>query len=260
MSTIKWRYAIKSVNVVQNITNKASTMNESEFLKQYDKSMFDQPIYSVDNVVFTAADDELQVLLVQRAEHPFKEYWGLPGGFVDLNKDATLNDTALRKIQEKAGITPDYIEQLETIGSKNRDPRDWSITTVFAALIAKQRCTPTDRNVSSANWFSVAKLNDMVLAFDHLDIIQRALTRLKNRATYSLVPCALLGEAFTLAELQRVHELILGKRLEAKAFRRRVENSEQFEETGDMTSGRGRPAAYYRLKPGAMAFEFVRSV
>ncbi|RMA82693.1 NUDIX hydrolase [Umboniibacter marinipuniceus] len=235
-------------------------MNEREFLKQYDKTAFDQPIFSVDNVVFTVANGGLEVLLVQRAEHPFKGHWGLPGGFVDLQKDLTLDDTALRKIREKAGVEPDYIEQLETLGSSQRDPRDWSITTVFTALISKQRCVPTDENVSSANWFPVTTLSELQLAFDHLEIIERALKRLKNRATYSLVPCALLGETFTLAELQHVHELILGKKLEAKAFRRRVENSEQFEETGGMTSGRGRPAAYYRLRPGAMGFEFVRSV
>jgi ADP-ribose pyrophosphatase YjhB (NUDIX family) len=237
-------------------------MNEREFLKQYDKSAFEQPMFSVDNVVLTLGKGGLEVLLVKRGEHPFKDCWGLPGGFVDLDKDQSIESTALRKIKEKTGVEPDYIEQLETIGNATRDPRDWSITTVFTALIAKQRCTPTDENVVLANWFAVSELSAMTLAFDHTKIIQRALKRLRDRATYSLVPCALLGEKFTLSELQKVHELILGKKLEAKVFRRRVENSGQFEETGEMTSGRGRPAAYYRLRSGtdAFNFEFIRTV
>jgi len=79
-------------------------MNEADYLKIYDKTEFDSPILTVDSVLFTCHEDTLKVLLVKRANHPDKGAWGLPGGFVDLKEDKSIQDTAIRKLQEKTGI------------------------------------------------------------------------------------------------------------------------------------------------------------
>jgi ADP-ribose pyrophosphatase YjhB (NUDIX family) len=235
-------------------------MNESEYLKNYDKTEFESPIFSVDSVLFTCHEDALKVLLVQRSNHPFKGYWGLPGGFVDLKKDKTIEDTAIRKLKEKTGITPPYIEQLISVGNSKRDKRGWSVTVCYTALIAYEDCSVHIGSVSDANWFSLEDTLNMKLAFDHKLLIQEAHERLRNKALYSIVPGYILPEKFTLPELQRVHEIILGKDIQKKSFRRRIEQAELLLETGEKQASGKRQAALYKMKEESRAYTFLRNL
>ncbi|HEY5996187.1 MAG TPA: NUDIX domain-containing protein, partial [Candidatus Deferrimicrobiaceae bacterium] len=100
-----------------------------------------RPYCLVDVVIFTILDDRLQVLLVQRPDRPddpFPSAWALPGGFIHVERDATLEDAARRKLLEKTGIASGYLEQLGSFGSRDRDPRGWSVTTVYFALISSE--------------------------------------------------------------------------------------------------------------------------
>ncbi|MFZ1389329.1 MAG: NUDIX domain-containing protein [Thiolinea sp.] len=235
--------------------------DEASFLAHYNARDFAAPLMTVDPVLFTYHEAALKVLLVERSNHPERGLWGLPGGFVDMASDKTLEDTARRKLQEKTGITPPYLEQLYTCGSATRDKRGWSVTVAYTALMAYQECAAHIETVSDAKWWEFEALNEMPLAFDHREIIQTARERLRQKALYSIVPAYALPEKFTLPELQHLHEVLLGKALQKKSFRRRIEEAELLVDTGEKRSeGNGRPAGLYRMKEAAGRYMFVRNL
>jgi len=126
-------------------------MNEKAFLATYDSKQFDIPLLSVDAVLFTYHNNALKVLLVERANHPDMGKWALPGGFVDILQDASLDDTVNRKLAEKTGVKPPYIEQLNSVGNNARDKRGWSVTICYSALIAHQICEAKINSVFKKN-------------------------------------------------------------------------------------------------------------
>ena len=191
---------------------------EKEFLASYNQADYDSPLLSVDTVLFTYHESVLKVLLVERSNHPDIGKWGLPGGFVDLKGDGCIEDTACRKVREKTGVEPPYLEQLHTVGNGRRDKRGWSVTVCYTALIAHQDCGSHIDTVADAQWVRLTEISSLDLAFDHLEIIESARERLKQKALYSLVPAYALPEKFTLPELQHLHELLIGKPLEKKIF------------------------------------------
>ncbi len=229
---------------------------QDEFLQSYDANRFVRPNSSVDVVIFTVINGTLQVLLVQRPQHPFKDCWALVGGFVDTAQDSMLEDTAKRKLVAKTGVQTPYLEQYATIGNNTRDPRGWSITTVYFALL------PPQHTLQSAAWFPITDNAVAVpLAFDHAILLAGCLARLRQKVLYTALPVHLMGETFTLSDLQKVYELIVGKPLEAKSFRRRLLGADILCAT-DATrhEGGGRPAQLYRLKPDHTTHFFVRTL
>ncbi|WP_099125092.1 NUDIX domain-containing protein [Xenorhabdus stockiae] len=235
-------------------------MNESEYLSHYDRKDYLSPLLSVDAVLFTYHDEALKVLLVERANHPDKGMWGLPGGFVDEDKDGTLEETILRKLKEKTGVTPPYIEQLCTVGNNQRDKRGWSVTVCYTALIAYQSCEHHIDAVESVKWVPIDEIETMQLAFDHTQLYQQARERLQQKSLYSIVPGFALPEVFTLTELQHVHEVLIGKTLQKKSFRRRLEQADLLIDTGKKRHERGRPANLYRLKAESADYRFIRNL
>lgn len=234
---------------------------ESEFLKHYDPSVFARPSSSVDNVIFTVVDDCLQVLLVKRSHHPFQGKWSLVGGFVDLENDRNLEATAKRKLAEKTGVKTPYLEQFYTYGGKDRDPRCWSITTVYFALISANgiKLTPGP-GASEIKWAPIK--NGTVkesLAFDHKKIVKECCQRLRSKVLYTTLPVHLMPNEFSLNELQSVYEVILGVRIEPKSFRRRILKSEVVVETGKFKETGRRPAKLYKRKKLNETYFFVRN-
>lgn len=235
--------------------------SESEYLADYDASRYPSPIVTVDSVLFTLSQQQLCVLLVQRANHPQKGWWGLPGGFIDMQHDASTRATALRKLQEKTGVVPPWLEQLETFSGPNRDPRGWSLTTAWYALIAQESCQPRSGDVSDAEWLPVeAAMQRRDIAFDHQAIIASALKRLRQKTLYTLLPVFCLPESFTLTQLQEATEAILGRPVQRKSLIRRFDSSEMFEETGDSVATGARKAKLYRRKENADVRNFTRNL
>ncbi|HGN1707404.1 TPA: NUDIX domain-containing protein [Providencia rettgeri] len=235
-------------------------MNEKEFLAGYNRKEYLSPLLTVDAVLFTYHENTLKVLLVERANFPEKGKWGLPGGFVDELNDHTLEQTVLRKLQEKTGVTPPYVEQLCTVGNHQRDPRGWSVTVCYTALIAYQSCETHIESVDSVKWVSIDEMNNLSLAFDHFQLYQQARERLKQKSLYSIVPGFALPDVFTLSELQHVHEVLIGKPLQNKSFRRRLEQANLLIDTGQKRHERGRPANLYRLKSQSADYRFIRNL
>ena len=239
-----------------------NAITEKEFLTNYNIHDFDIPLTSVDMAIFTIKDESLQVLLVKRAQHPALGKWALPGGFIDLNKDKTLDDTARRKLAEKTGVDTPYLEQVASFGSANRDPRGWSVTVAYFALISSEEVTlEADKSSDEVTWVPVHKVNkEFKLAFDHQDILKQCYERLQGKVQYTSLPVNLLPDAFTLTDLQNTFELILEKDVEKKSFRRRILDADILEETGEMRTGSNRPAKLYRVKKGSESHYFNRNL
>ena len=220
-------------------------MNEKEFLQNYNIHDYDVPLCSVDMAIFSLIEGELNVLLVYREDHPCKDLWALPGGFIDLNADTSTEAAAHRKLKEKTGLSSGYLEQVETIGSSKRDPRGWSLTVLYFALVDITRVTLSDVGKKSM-WMPISNLVNEKLAFDHSLLIEKGIERLRSKATYTALPIELMPNEFTLTELQQVFEMILDRKLQAKAFRHRVLTAKMVEETGNSKISGKRPAKLYR--------------
>lgn len=222
---------------------------------------FPRPLATVDIVIFAIRADALQVLLVQRGSgpgEPFPQSLALPGGFVDIDKDRDLEACAARKLKDKTGVASPYLEQLGSWGSATRDPRGWSATHAYFALMpALAAGAPLS---ADAQWFPVqgdgVKLR---LAFDHDAILQAAVQRLRNKVEYTSLPAYLMPGEFTLPDLQRVYEIVLDRALEKSAFRTRMLSADLIEPVAKMRRGPNRPAQLYRLKKAKGPVYFART-
>lgn len=206
---------------------------------------------TVDIVIFTLREDCLQVLLIQRLESPFAGMWALPGGFVRINE--SLEAAAERELFEETGVERVYLEQLYTYGAPGRDPRGRVVTVAYFALIPSDALVRSEggSDAGKAAWFRINELPE--LAFDHAEILAYALRRLRYKLEYTAVGFELLPEAFTLGELQRTYEMILGEKLDKRNFRRRILEAGIIEPIGQLRGGEGRPARLYRYRPDAVA-------
>ncbi|MBS0378540.1 MAG: NUDIX hydrolase [Proteobacteria bacterium] len=224
---------------------------------------FDRPLTTVDIVIFTVSEETLRVLLVRRPVgegEPFPGRWALPGGFIDTAKDADLESCARRKLTEKTGVDVPYLEQLGSYGNAIRDPRGWSATHVYFALMGLDDVElAAGGNASELRWAPVhADITGEALAFDHAEILAAALTRLRSKVEYTSLPAFLMPVEFTLTELQRTYEVILGRELEKKAFRTRVLAADLLDTVPRMQVGANRPAQLYRLRDTRKAHVFAR--
>ena len=219
------------------------------------------PLATVDLAIFTVREDALQVLLTRRAEPPCAGSWALPGGFIDVEKDADLEACARRKLKEKTGVASPYLEQLGAWGSRRRDPRGWSITHVYFALMAADGLEPVaGANAADARWHAVHGSGVAErLAFDHAELLAAAVERLRSKVEYTSLPAFLLPEEFTLSDLQRAYEIVLGRPVEKSAFRTRVRSAGLVAEVPRMRTGPNRPAQLYRLKDRQSPVFFPRT-
>ena len=225
---------------------------------------FERPLTTVDVVIFTVLDDHLQVLLVKRPDgpaEPFPNAWALPGGFVDVEKDNTLEACARRKLLDKTGVKSPYLEQLGSWGGKSRDPRGWSATHAYFALLPADSVQLVQDEVAPAKWHPVDEPSPRKrLAFDHGDILQAALERLRSKVEYTSLPAFLLPEPFTLPQLQKVYEVVLGRAIDKSGFRTRALAADFLKEDGFLDVGSPRPAMGYRLKNRDAVVYFPRTL
>lgn len=225
---------------------------------------FPRPYTTVDLVIFTVRSDALEVLLVQRPEdttEPFPGMWALPGGFVCVDLDSGLPACAPRKLQEKTGVASPYLEQLGSWGSATRDPRGWSATHAYFALIpARDEPLAKGANAADVAWFEVDDLlRRKRLAFDHGQILQAAVERLRSKVEYTSLPAFLLPEPFTLPQLQHTCEVVLGRPVDKSGFRTRMLAADFLDEVGVVESNSNRPPLGYRLKDRSNPVVFPRT-
>jgi 8-oxo-dGTP diphosphatase len=209
---------------------------------------------TVDLVIFTVRDESLQVLLVQRGVAPFTGRWALPGGFV--REDESLESAARRELEEETGVRDLYLEQLYTFGDPNRDPRGRVITvTYFALIAADRRALVPGTDAAAARWWPAG--TPPPLAFDHRQILDYAVERLRNKLEYTTVGFQLLPRKFTLTQLQRIYQAILGRALDKRNFRRKMELLDILTPLAERAQdGASRPAQLYSFS--ARQFEKLR--
>ena len=200
---------------------------------------------TVDCVVFGLDERELKVLLIQRKLAPFQHAWALPGGFVRV--DETIDGAAARELREEAGVTDVYLEQLYTFGALDRDPRERVVTVAYYALakLGDHRIRAAT-DAMGVGWFSLDELPK--LAFDHADILTRAHERLRGKVRYAPIGFELLPARFSLTQLQRLYEIVLGKPLDKRNFRKKILAMDLLVETDEVEQGvRHRAARLYRF-------------
>jgi 8-oxo-dGTP diphosphatase len=204
---------------------------------------------TVDIVIFTLREGDLQVLLVKRKNAPFQGQWAIPGGYVEPNE--SLEDAATRELFEETHVQGMHIEQLYTFGDPGRDPRGRVVTVAYFALVPAPVAVQAGDDAAEAQWKSVNHLP--VIAFDHNQIVNYALKRLRYKVEYSAVAFHLLPPEFTLSDLQQTYEIVLAEMLDKRNFRRRILQAEVLEETGSYRTHEGRPAKLYRFRADAVA-------
>ncbi len=207
-----------------------------------------QPDLAVSTVIFAlrGTSSENMVLslpLVRRIRSPFEGTWALPGG--PLGDEEDLAQAAGRNLRDTTGLEPRYLEQLYAFGQPDRSPDNRVVSIVYWALVGGDEFAATfdDENVQ---WFDADDLP--ALAFDHALIVEYALWRLRNKLEYSRLAHGFLEPTFTLAQLRKVYEAVLKRRLDPGNFRRTVEASGQVVPTGERLAGTNhRPPQLYRF-------------
>lgn len=174
-------------------------LNEKEYLAQYHPGDWPKPSVTADiAIVADCGNEQYEILLVKRGNHPYLGYWALPGGFA--NPDENLLGTATRELEEETGVTGVMLTSVDTFSTPGRDPRDWTVTQLFTARVEKENVrVHAGDDAAEAKWFRIntagegdaATLslmsNDLTLgiipdakdvAFDHAEMIPAALRKL----------------------------------------------------------------------------------
>lgn len=204
--------------------------------------------FTVDCLIFTFHDGKLKVLLTERNEYPYRDWWAMPGYFV--NKDEEMEDAVNRIAYEHTGLKNIYLEQLAALAGLKRHPEGRILTVAYMALVrydeVKHKIKPVTNYMRQAKWFDVHDVPE--LAFDHNEILRLGLDKLKRNLHYTMAPYELLPEKFTLTQLQQVYESILGETLDKRNFRKKMSNLGYLKELDEFQTGVSyRAARLYKL-------------
>lgn len=207
-------------------------------------------IVTVDVVLFALQEKKLHVVLSRRPHEPFAGQWALPGGYVHKQEDADSLAAAMRVLRSKTGIAPPYLEQLYSFADGARDPRGWSVSLSYFALVDNAVLAGAQTATSGVGGFDLVDVNAVPrLSFDHNRIFDMALKRLRDKSSYSTLPCYLLPEQFTFAQVHETYEHVMGIGLDKSAFRRKLTEMDVLEECkGQRVGGAHRPAQLFRVK------------
>lgn len=206
------------------------------------------PSLAISTVIFALRPDPatgraaLWLPLVRRIREPFSGLWALPGG--PLGAQESLQEAAASNLAQTTGLVPRHLEQLYAFGGTDRAPTPRVVSIVYWALVRPDGAalSPQDENVA---WFPAEQVGQ--LAFDHNEIVEYALWRLRNRMEYGSIAHAFLGRTFTLTQLREVYEAVLGQKLEPANFRRQLRAASDIEATENfLQGGRHRPPRLYR--------------
>ena len=163
---------------------------------------------AVDIAVLTIKDGQLNVLLIKANNSPFPEKWVIPGGLVKPNE--SIGDAVKRHLLAKTGLKNVYSEQLYTFGKVDRDPRGRVVSVAHFVLIPYGAFEPkTSEAYADIQWFPILKIPK--LGYDHNEIAETAFERLKAKLEYTNIVYSLMPKEFTLGDLQKTYEIILGK-------------------------------------------------
>jgi 8-oxo-dGTP diphosphatase len=215
-----------------------------------------RPILTVDVVLVTLKDGQLHIVLQKRDKPPHTGRLALIGGYVHPLEDESTSAAAARVLRDKVGLTVRLLEQLMTLSGSKRDPRGWSASVAYYALLSAEDVPASPR--SPLTMLPLDRANG--LPFDHDVILAKAAERWRRRAAYSSLPAFLLPPAFTLSALRQAYQAVLGRTLNDSAFRRKIDELRVVEPVvGSASKASARPAQLYRLTH-ANVVEFDRTL
>ncbi len=206
----------------------------------------DIPKVAVDIVIFTVDEGKLKVILIKMNKKPFRGKWAFPGGLVGTRE--SLDEAAERELHEKTGVKNVYLEQLYTFGEVKRDPFSRVVSVAYVALVNRKQIKKltTTSKYMGIDWFDVTRLPR--LAYDHSKIARHALDRLRSKLEYTNIVFSLLPRYVTLAELQGVYEIILGRKLDKRNFIKKINSINLLKKTDKVEKGAHRPARLYEFQ------------
>lgn len=178
---------------------------------------YPHPALTADCVAFGFDGQHLKVLLIQRKNEPFKDAWALPGGFVNIDESA--EECAIREIYEETGLKVTAPIQFHTFSDPGRDPRERVVSVAYYTLVSITEVNGQD-DAANAEWYPIDRLP--ALAFDHSAILKKALSALREQLFFSPVCFTLLPTVFTMPELQRLYEEILGVNFDRRNFAKKI--------------------------------------
>ncbi|MXV52801.1 NUDIX domain-containing protein [Pedobacter sp. HMF7647] len=180
-------------------------------------------VFTIDCVIFGFDEGELKILMIERNEEPYKNWWALPGYYV--GQDEGIDHAAERILYELTGLRDIYMEQLYTFGDVHRHPNGRVITVAYYAMIrlnGQKDLKPVTNYARKAFWAPVNELPE--LAYDHSQIFKKSLEKVRRKISYQPIAFELLPEKFTLTQLQHLYEVILNKKLDKRNFRKKMLN------------------------------------
>jgi len=202
-------------------------------------------LVAVDPVVFTIRHEALHVLLIKRRWPPYKGTYALPGGFVKEQED--LDVSVKRELSEETGVKDIFMKRANLYDAVKRDPRGRVIAVSFLALIRGDQRLKARTDAVEAKWYPVDDVPK--LAFEHDQIIKDALTMLKFEIQTTNIALQILPKRFTLSAMQMLYEMVLGKELDKRNFRKRLKELDIVKGTGEkFREGAHRPAELFEFK------------
>jgi 8-oxo-dGTP diphosphatase len=204
-----------------------------------------RPKVAVDIVLFAIDAGRIRCYLVQLKWGPGTGKWAFPGGLV--REGEMLDDAARRELHQSTGLSHCYIEQLFSFGDPNRDPKAHVVSVAYMALIDRASAVHScSAKYGGGQWFEAADLP--MLAYDHSEIAEYAVRRLKSKLEYTNIACNLLPATFTFAQLEELYGIVLGRALDRRNFRRRILTMKLLERQPLERRGSHRPAALYAFR------------
>lgn len=200
--------------------------------------LFSQIKIKLDLAIFSIQQNNLSLLVNSQISHE------LPYALIDTQEDKQLEDALNRSILEKLGQLPGYYEQVITQGTRKNDKKEWWLSITYFCLIS----TIQLHHSSMCHWVKIDHFMEQATSMAQKNSLTLCVERLKNKASYTSIPCYFALEPFTLSDLQKVYEIVLGYKLEKKSFRRRFIDSGLLEDTGQIRKANHRPAQLYKLK------------
>jgi len=200
-------------------------------------------LVAVDCIIFGFDYNQLKLLLIKRNFSPQKGKWSLVGGF--LNANESLDQAALRILNNLTVLSDIYLEQLYTYGEVNRDPGERVLFTAYYALInAENYHLPINRE-SSAKWFPIEKIPRLI--FDHNIMVDKAMRRLRRKSLSQPIGFELLPEKFTIPQLQKLYEVIHQRELDKRNFRKKILSMGLLKKLDEKQKSGSKKGAFYYM-------------